>query len=181
MSCFQAEQLMVAKEGVRPALKVSALGNSRIRTRLVRFTFEFVVQLPEVFRHPLFKHLRCDVIHSRGFLLPPRDPASSRIQRDLPIDRVNQAEPLASFHSVNQSCQHAVLIPLKRTCTSLTKQLHTRTGRALSGRRCCVGITYDGRFECHGYFARKLRSCEPGSQSPAAGGWLQAFGCCRPL
>jgi hypothetical protein len=29
MGCFQAEQLMVAKEGVRPALKVSAFGNSR--------------------------------------------------------------------------------------------------------------------------------------------------------
>ncbi len=29
MSCFQAEQLTFAKEGVRPALKVSAFGNPR--------------------------------------------------------------------------------------------------------------------------------------------------------
>jgi hypothetical protein len=66
------------------------------------------VQLPDVRRHPLFEHLRCDVIHSRRFLLPPRDPSGRRVQGVLSIDLINQAEPLASFHAVIQRCQHAV-------------------------------------------------------------------------
>ena len=140
MSCFQAEQLTLAKEGVRPPLKVSASRNPRLLRLLLQDRSQTLAnEAVQVLEHVTFRHVlevleparKCRVhVLNRAFDAVTLFATRLFPDRRLQLFRLFARNdfPAASTTQLPSDTGRRVTT-LKRAYTSLTRQPHTRTSR----------------------------------------------------